>query len=139
MRKTQRKTDRKEVDAVLFHFSGDKPIYLQIAEQLEDAIFTGLYPEETQIPSTTEIAATERINPATVLKGVNLLVEQSLLYKKRGIGMFVKAGATEQIREKRQREFANQFITPLLKEAEKLGSSDAEICKLIEKGYKHES
>lgn len=124
---------------MLFHFSGDKPIYLQIAEQLEDAIFTGVYPEETQVPSTTEIAATERINPATVLKGVNLLVEQSLIYKKRGIGMFVRAGATEQIREKRQREFANQFITPLLKEAEKLGISDAEICKLIEKGYKHES
>lgn len=129
----------KEDDAVLFHFSGDKPIYLQIAEQLEDAIFTGVYPEETQVPSTTEIAAAERINPATVLKGINLLVEQSLLYKKRGIGMFVKAGATEHIREKRQREFANQFITPLLKEAEKLGISDAEICKLIEKGYKHES
>lgn len=124
---------------MLFHFSGDKPIYLQIAEQLEDAIFTGVYPEETQVPSTTEIAAAERINPATVLKGINLLVEQSLLYKKRGIGMFVSTGATEQIREKRHREFANQFITPLLKEAEKLGISDAEICKLIEKGYKHES
>ena len=62
---------------MLFRFDGDKPIYLQIAEQLEDAVFTGIYPEETQIPSTTEISASERINPATVLKGINILVEHS--------------------------------------------------------------
>lgn len=124
---------------MLFRFSGDKPIYLQIAEQLEDAVFTGVYPEETQVPSTTEIAATEHINPATVLKGVNILTEHGLLYKKRGIGMFVSRGATQKIREKRQAEFAKQFVTPLLSEAKKLGLSAEEIKQLIEEAYQNES
>lgn len=124
---------------MLFRFAGDKPIYVQIAEQLEDAVFIGLYPEETQVPSTTEIAASERINPATVLKGINILVEQGILYKQRGIGMFVCRGARENIRKKRQNEFVHQFIQPLIAEGEKLGLSAEEICNLIQKGYGNES
>lgn len=124
---------------MLFRFDGDKPIYLQIAEQLEDAVFTGIYPEETQIPSTTEISASERINPATVLKGINILVEQGILYKQRGIGMFVRRGAQESICRKRQKEFVHQFIQPLISEGEKLGLSAEEICNLIQKGYENES
>lgn len=124
---------------MLFRFAGDKPIYLQIAEQLEDAVFIGLYPEETQVPSTTEIAASERINPATVLKGINILVEHSILYKQRGIGMFVCRGAQETIRKKRQNEFVHQYIQPLISEGEKLGLSAEEICNLIQKGYGNES
>lgn len=124
---------------MLFRFAGDKPIYLQIAEQLEDAVFTGVYPEGTQVPSTTEIAASERINPATVLKGINILVEHGILYKQRGIGMFVCRGARENIRKKRQNEFVHQFIQPLIAEGEKLGLSAEEICNLIQKGYENES
>lgn len=124
---------------MLFRFDGDKPIYLQIAEQLEDAVFTGVYPEETQVPSTTEISAAEKINPATVLKGVNILVEHNILYKQRGIGMFVCHGARERIRQKRQAEFVHQFIRPLISEGEKLGLSAEEICNLIQKGYGNES
>ena len=67
----------------------DKPIFLQIAEQLEDSIFTGAFPEETQIPSTNEISALLSINPHTVLKGMNVLVDGGIIYKKRGLGMFV--------------------------------------------------
>ncbi len=124
---------------MLFRFDGDKPIYLQIAEQLEDAVFTGIYPEETQIPSTTEISASERINPATVLKGINILVEHGILYKQRGIGMFVRRGARENICRKRQKEFVCQFIQPLISEGEKLGLTAEEICNLIQKGYGNES
>lgn len=124
---------------MLFRFAGDKPIYLQIAEQLEDAVFTGIYPEQTQVPSTTEIAASERINPATVLKGVNILVEHGILYKQRGIGMFVQDGARARILQKRQKEFVCQFIQPLIAEGEKLGLSAEEICNLIQKGYGNES
>ncbi len=124
---------------MFFHFNGDKPIYLQIAEQLEDAIFTGIYPEEAQVPSTTEISAAERINPATVLKGINILVEHGILYKQRGIGMFVRPGACEKIRRKRQEAFANQFIKPLVEEGKKLGLSTAQICDLIIKGDNYES
>ncbi len=67
----------------------DIPIYIQIAKELEDAIFQGIYKENEQIPSTTEISVNYKINPATVLKGMNILVNEKIIYKKRGVGMFV--------------------------------------------------
>lgn len=117
----------------------EKPIFIQIAEQLEDSIFTGIYPEETQIPSTNEISALLNINPHTVLKGMNLLVDDEIIYKKRGLGMFVKEGAVEKIRQKRQGQFYDQFIATLIEEANKLNMSKDEIIKLIERGYDNES
>ena len=71
----------------------EKPIFIQIAEQLEDSIFTKVFPEETKIPSTNELSSLLNINPHTVLKGMNLLVDEEIIYKKRGLGMFVKKGA----------------------------------------------
>ena len=116
----------------------DKPIFIQIAEQLEDSIFTGVFPEETQIPSTTEISALLNINPHTVLKGMNLLVNDEIIYKKRGLGMFVKEGAVKKIREKRQAQFYDQYVAALISEASKLQMSKEEIIALIERGYEHE-
>lgn len=81
--------------------TSEKPIFLQIAEQLEDAIFTGIYPEGEKVPSTNEIAALLAINPHTVLKGMNLLVDEGIIYKKRGLGMFVSDGAVAVIQKKR--------------------------------------
>jgi len=114
------------------NFDSETPIFLQIARQLEDAIFTGVYPEETQIPSTTEISVGYKINPATVLKGMNLLVEDGIVYKKRGLGMFVATGAIEQIKRKRQQQFAEKYIKPMLDEARKLGFSAEDMRRLIE-------
>ena len=114
------------------NFDGEKPIYLQIAEQIEDAILTEAFPEETQIPSTTEISATYRINPATALKGINRLVEEGMVYKKRGLGMFVSRGAKEKIMEKRKRDFYANFVVSLLEEAEKLGITHRELAAMIE-------
>ncbi len=122
---------------MVFRFSEEKPLYIQIAEQLEDAIFTGTFPEETQIPSTTELSVSLQINPATVLKGMNILVSENVIYKKRGLGMFVSTGATEKIRNKRQERFYEDFISPLVSEAQKLGLSKDEINSLIERGYKN--
>lgn len=122
---------------MVFRFSEEKPLYIQIAEQLEDAIFTGTFPEETQIPSTTELSVSLQINPATVLKGMNILVSENVIYKKRGLGMFVSTGATEKIRNKRQEHFYEDFISPLVSEAQKLGLSKDEINSLIERGYKN--
>ncbi len=116
----------------------DKPIFIQIAEQLEDSIFTGTYPEETKIPSTNEISVLLNINPHTVLKGMNMLVDQEIIYKKRGLGMFVKEGAVIKIRQKRQNQFYDQYIATLLEEASKLQMSKEEIITLIERGYDHE-
>lgn len=116
----------------------DKPIFLQIAEQLEDSIFTGAFPEETQIPSTNEISALLSINPHTVLKGMNVLVDGGIIYNKRGLGMFVKEGAVEKIRQKRQSQFYEQYVSTLISEALKLQMSKEDIISLIERGYDNE-
>ena len=110
-----------------------KPIFLQIAAQIENDILRGALPEETQVPSTTEFAAFLRINPATAGKGVNLLVEQGILYKRRGIGMFVAPGARELIAARRRETFAAEYLRPLLAEAATLGLSRNEVVQLIEK------
>lgn len=120
------------------NLNSDKPIFIQIAEQLEDSIFTSIFQEETKIPSTNEISVLLNINPHTVLKGMNILVDEEIIYKKRGLGMFVKDGAVEKIRQKRQGLFYNQFIATLIKEASKLQMNKEEIIKLIERGYENE-
>jgi DNA-binding transcriptional regulator YhcF (GntR family) len=121
-----------------FDFDAEKPIYLQIADEIEDAVFTGAFTEETQIPSTTEISINYKINPATVLKGMNILVENNIIYKKRGIGMFVAEGAKEKIKQKRQKNFFDDYITRLLSEANKLNLTKEELIQMIERGYLHE-
>ena len=106
-------------------------IYLQIAKMLEDGILRGIYPEETQVPSTNELARTLRINPATGAKGLNLLVEEGILYKRRDIGMFVAEGAVERIRAKRREEFMEQYVKPLAAEARKLGLTAEELQAML--------
>ncbi len=110
-----------------------RPIFLQIAEAIENDIIAGALAEETQVPSTNEFAAFYRINPATALKGVNLLVDEGILYKKRGIGMFVAEGAQAQIVTKRRDKFSEEFVQPIVQEAEKLGISASELAAMIHK------
>src|SRR5215472_13778305 len=98
-----------------------RPIFLQIAEQIENSIIDGSLPEEAQVPSTNELAAFHRINPATAAKGVNQLVDDGILYKRRGIGMFVSPGAQAKLRHRRREQFSDQFLRRLLLEAHKLG------------------
>ncbi|WP_099203719.1 GntR family transcriptional regulator [Scatolibacter rhodanostii] len=115
-----------------------KPIFQQISDEIEDAVFTGAFKEETQVPSTTEISAMFKINPATVLKGMNQLVDTGILYKKRGLGMFVAKGAAEKVRQNRQNNFLETYVKPMIEEAEKLNLSKDEIVGLVERGYKYE-
>ena len=97
-------------------FDSEKPIFQQIAEGIEDAVLTGGFPEEGQIPSITEFSLRYTINPATALKGVNLLVEEQILYKKRGVGMFVSPGARERVRQKRLQSFTPNFVAAMVAE-----------------------
>ena len=113
------------------NFEGEKPNYLQLAEGIEDDILKGIFGEETQVPSTTEISVTMKINPATAGKGVNLLVDEGILYKKRGVGMFVASGARQRISEKRKETFFENYIIRLLEEANKLNISKQEIIAMI--------
>ena len=108
-----------------------RPIFQQIAEQIENDIISGTLPEETQVPSTNEFATFHRINPATAGKGVNVLVDEGILYKKRGIGMFVAEGARARLVAKRRDQFRQQFVAPLLTEAAKLGITREQLTAML--------
>jgi GntR family transcriptional regulator len=125
-----------EVNKLKLDFNNEKSIYLQIAESIEDDIIKGAIEEETQIPSTNQMAVIYKINPATAGKGINMLVDQMILYKKRGIGMFVVSGAKNQIREKRKSEFFEKYVSSLMNEAKNLGISTEELIDMIKKGGK---
>jgi GntR family transcriptional regulator len=107
------------------------PLFVQIAEQLADDIVDGGLAEGARVPSTNELAAFYRINPATAAKGINLLVDDGVLEKRRGIGMFVAAGAQEQLRAGRRKRFAEQYVDPMLAEANRLGIDTDALVSLI--------
>src|SRR5215813_15625419 len=111
-----------------------RPIFVQIAERIENDILAGELPEEAQVPSTNQFAAFYQINPATAAKGVNLLVDQGILYKKRGLGMYVAPGARAKVLEKRREEFFAQYVLTMLREAEKLGISEEELTAMVRRG-----
>lgn len=118
-----------------FELDQEKPIFLQIAEGIEDGILTGIFPENGQIPSITEFSVNYKINPATALKGINLLVDEGIIFKKRGVGMFVSEGAVMKLRQKRQDQFYDNYIKKLIAEAKRLGISGDEIIAMIERGF----
>ncbi len=105
----------------------DKSIYLQISQMIETDILKGILREEERVPSTNELAKLYTINPATAAKGINILVDEGILYKKRGIGMFVVSGATEKIRSRRKEEFYDLKLAELLSEAKSLGITTEEL------------
>ena len=115
-------------------FTEDRPIFQQLAEQLEEASLAGTYPEESQVPSITEYSVAYKINPATALKGINLLVDAGLLYKKRGVGMFVAPGAREKLRQARRERFYHDYVQRTVREARNLGLTDQELLELLERG-----
>ena len=113
-------------------------IYRQIAQLLEDGILRGEYPEDGQVPSTNELAKAFNINPATAAKGINRWVEEGLLCKRRGIGMFVAQGAPEALRRKRRQAFAEGQVSALVREARRLGVDRQELLRMIEEQFDKE-
>lgn len=111
--------------------SGEKPIFLQIAEGLEDAVLSGALPEGGQLPSITELSVQYTINPATALKGINLLVDQGAAYKTRGVGMFVAEGARALLQKKRLGEFSSRFVAAMVAEAQRLGVARQELLDMV--------
>lgn len=114
-------------------FSELSAIYLQIAAMIEDDVLRGILCEGEQVPSTNELARAYNINPATAAKGVNLLVDEGVLYKRRGIGMFVAEGARTAIVQKRKNAFYDAFVTQLVREAKALEISKEELTAMIER------
>lgn len=106
-------------------------IYLQIARMLEDDILRGVCQEGEQVPSTNELARAYSINPATAAKGLNLLAADGILFKRRGLGMFVSPGAAEAIREKRKAAFYDGYVKPLVKEGASLALTKEELLAMV--------
>lgn len=122
-----------------FTDSVEKPIFIQLAEAVEDNILKGIYAEETQIPSTTEVSVTLKVNPATANRGVNLLVDEGIIYKKRGVGMFVSPGAREKILDRRRQSFYQSFLLPLMEEAQSLGFSHQDVIEMLDNSAQKEA
>ena len=114
----------------------EKSIYIQISEMIENDILRDIILEEEKVPSTNELAKLYSINPATAAKGVNILVDSGILYKKRGIGMFVATGAKEEIQKKRRSEFYDNYVQVLINEATNLGITRQELVNMIVKEQK---
>ena len=112
-------------------FDEDRPIFLQLADRISDEILRGVYAEGEQVPSTNELAAHLRINPATAGKSLNLLVDREVLFKRRGLGMFVADGARTRIAAARQDGLITAYIDPLLDEAAALGLDTSAITDLV--------
>ena len=107
------------------------PLFVQIAEQIADDIVDGALAEGARVPSTNELAAFHRINPATAGKGINVLVDSGVVEKKRGLGMFVAKGARDRLRSERRARFAEQYVVPMLAEARRLDLDPATVISLI--------
>lgn len=115
------------------NFTEAAAIYLQIAAMLEDDILRGVLEPEEQAPSQNELARAYSINPATAAKGLAQLVDEGILYKKRGIGMFVAADGRERVIAKRKNAFYENYVVGLAKEAKALGISKEELAAMLEK------
>src|SRR5690606_34939393 len=113
------------------YLDGEKPIFQQIKEQIEDAIIDGFLMAEERIPSINEFAKEYQINPATANKGVNELVDRGIIYKKRGVGMFVSSDARKILIEERKQSFESSYLNPLISEAERLGITLEELIDMI--------
>jgi len=117
----------------LNNLDNNKPIYIQIREKIEDQIVTGLLKEGDQAPSTNQLVNFYKVNHVTVSKGVNQLVDEGILFKKRGVGMFVAEGAKEKLIQQRKEKFIEDHLIKLIEEANILGITEDELIDLIKR------
>lgn len=113
-------------------FDGRDPIYLQIADQIRSSILDGTLQEEEQVMSTTQYATTYRINPATAAKAFAGLVDEGVLYKRRGVGMFVAPGARSTLQSDGRERFFTEVVDPLADQAHVLGIDVADVVARLE-------
>jgi GntR family transcriptional regulator len=126
--------NRRTREAVVF--DDRSPIYLQIANGIKDEVVSGTLKEDEQVMSTNQYAAFYQINPATAAKGFAQLVDEGVLYKKRGIGMFVSPDARERLRSQRRARFFADVVDPMLTEARMVGVSVDEITAYLKEGLR---
>lgn len=113
----------------------DTPIFLQIADMIKDDLVEGLLSEGEQIPSTTELSNFYNINRATAQKGITLLMDEDIVAKKRGIGVFIAEDARDKLINTRMQDFSNSYIQNMVKEAKRLNISKEELIRRVEQDY----
>lgn len=119
-------------------FDEDSPIFMQVANTISEEILRGVYNEGDQIASTNEFAAFYKINPATANKGINLLVDQEILFKRRGIGMFVAEGARTRLLTARKASFNDSQLREFVKTARAIGIPLTELQDRIAQEYEND-
>jgi GntR family transcriptional regulator len=112
-------------------FDDRSPIYRQIADQVKADVVSGTLDGDEQVMSTNQYAAYYRINPATVAKAFQQLVDEQVLYKKRGIGMFVSPTARDTLRAQRRETFFSDVVDPMVAEARAVGIPVTEVIARI--------
>ncbi|MBS4196859.1 GntR family transcriptional regulator [Lederbergia citri] len=117
---------------MILNSDSSKPIYVQISEWLENEIISGNFNSDDKVYSQYQLAELFNINPATAAKGLNILVDEQILYKKRGLGMFVAEGALARILDKRKNETLKELVNALVIEAKRLNVSEEELIKMIQ-------
>ena len=120
------------------NFMDSLPIYVRIAEGIKDHILSGDLKEGEKVVSTTQVSNEYNISIATVNKGINLLVADGYLFKKRGIGMFVQEGAVNRLIEERRQAFKERYVKSLLVEAKRLRYSVEELQAIVAEVYQSE-
>ena len=117
------------------NLSNSLPIYIRIVKEIKDLVLSGVLKEEEQLPSTTYISSKFDINILTVNKAINILVDEGLVYKKRGIGMFVKKGAKNQLIKERRETFKQYYVKATLEEAKRIGYTLDELKTIFQDAY----
>jgi len=116
-------------------FDESTPIYLQIKSEIEKAIIYGSLEEEEAVPSIRIMAKQYRLNPQTISNAINELLNEGILFKKRGIGMFVEKGAQKKLKAKTYDEFIEEDLKKVISKSRSLGISKLDLLKLIENSY----
>lgn len=116
---------------MILNTNGSTPIYIQIAEWLETEILSGRIEEDERIYSQYQLADMFNINPATAAKGLNILADKGLLYKKRGLGMYITPGAESKIGKERKEGKLRKLIDELVMESQRLGMDEQEVISML--------
>ena len=120
------------------NFDDSSPIYQQLKNEIEAAIIAGNIREDEQLASIRSLAQEYRLNPQTVANAVGELLQEGYLYKKRGIGMFVKEGSRQKLSSKRKEQFKKKEFKKVLKNAKILGLSKQELLQMVTSYYEEE-
>lgn len=117
------------------NFNSNKPIYLQLADHIRESIINGSLKAGESIPSVRTLSAEYRINPQTILNATQILVNEGLLEKRRGLGYYVSALAQDVLTKSGVIEFNDKMIPEMVKKAQMLKISHEELIEMINKEY----